>query len=67
MSKNLFLLETLWGGMTCILYFYFFNIVNIVLILLNTKISAEMLVLIRYGSFEMLSFSVVAVATTALL
>ena len=49
------------------LYNIFFNIVNIVLILLNAKISAEMLVVMSCRSFEMLSFSVIAVATTALL
>lgn len=41
-----------------------FNTVNIVLILLNTNISAEMLFQMNCGSFEMLWFSVVAVATT---
>lgn len=59
-----FLLGTLWSEMSCIIFF-FFNIVNSVLILLSTKISAEMLVLMSCGSFEMLCFSIVA--TTALL
>lgn len=48
-------------------FLLFFNIVNVVLILLTTKISAEILVLMSCGSFEMLCFSVVAVATTTLL
>jgi len=43
--------------MASILYFYFFNIVSVGLIFLNTKISAEMLVLMSCGSFEMLCFS----------
>lgn len=42
---------------------FFFNVVNIGLISLNSKTSAEMLVLMSCGSFEMLFF-VVAVATT---
>lgn len=54
-------------GLNELYLFFFFNIVNIVLILLSTKISAEMLVLMSCGSFEMLCFSTVAVATTALL